>query len=112
MANAQPTLSRNSAAFSPAPRDPPWKFPIDKPRAFSAGCSPKSTERRNPQCVVHIAETDEQKCSKRFTVAIAPIATVDASTVGLGSVPRRGPYAGAAWIGSGRDHDLCGRDGG
>ena len=59
-------------------------------------------ERRNARCVVHIAETDEQKCSRRFTVATVPIATGDASTAGPASVPKRGQYAGAEWIGSGQ----------
>ena len=49
-------------------------------------------------CVVHIAEIDEQQCSRRFTEAITRIATGDASIAGLGSVPKRGLCAGAAWI--------------
>ena len=62
----------------------------------AAGSDPVKT------CVVHIEETDEQKCSRRFTVATVPIATGDASTAGPASVPKRGQYAGAEWIGSGQ----------
>jgi len=64
------------------------------------------------KCVVHTAETDEQKCSRRSTGATAPIATGDACTAGLASVPRRGRSVGAAWIGSGRGVAHCGKDGG
>src|SRR5713226_167752 len=41
--------------------------------------SRQSGGRRDARCVVHIAETDEQKCSRRSTVAIVRIATVDAA---------------------------------
>src|SRR5882724_2916592 len=63
-------------------------------------------------CVVHIAETGELKCSRRSTVVTTPIATVDASTAGPASAPKRGQYVGAALTGSGRDPALYGRDGG
>jgi hypothetical protein len=46
--------------------------------------------------VARIAETDEQKCSRRCTVVTIRIATGDASTAGLASVPKRGQYDGAA----------------
>jgi hypothetical protein len=63
-------------------------------------------------CVAHIAETDEQKCSKRCTAATIHIATGDASTAGLVSVPKRGQYAGAALSGNGRGPAHRGEDGG
>ena len=62
-------------------------------------------------CVVHIAEIDEQQCSRRFTEAITRIATGDVFTAGPALVPKRGRYVGAAWSGSGRDCDRHGRDG-
>src|SRR5258708_2834412 len=70
-----------------------------------------STERRNKQCVVHTAETDEQKCSRRCTAATVRIATGNVFTAGLASVPKRDQYVGAAWIGSGRGALHCGKDG-
>src|SRR6266849_520862 len=77
------------------------------------GCGDeKPGKRRDARCVVHIAEPDEQKCSKRFTAATIPIATDDASIADPASVPRRGPYVGAAWSGSGQAPAHCGRDGG
>ncbi len=63
-------------------------------------------------CVVHIAETDEQKCSRRFTAATTRIATGDASIAGPASVPKKGRCAGAVLNGSGRVTDHLGRDGG
>jgi len=68
-------------------------------------------ERRNARCVVHIAETDEQKCSRRSTVATTPIVTGDACIAGLASVPKRGQYDGAALSESGRDRVHCEMDG-
>jgi hypothetical protein len=64
------------------------------------------------RCVVHTAETDEQKCSRRCTAAITHIVTGDASAAGPASVRKRGQYDGAAWSGSGRGPAHCGRDGG
>ena len=54
-------------------------------------------DKGNAQCAVHIAVTDEQKCSKRFTAATTRIATGDVFTAGPASVPKKGQYAGAAW---------------
>ena len=42
----------------------------------------------------HIAETDEQKCSKQCTVATTRIATVDAFTAAPASVPEKGSRKG------------------
>ena len=62
----------------------------------------RTGERRNARCVVHIAETDEQKCSRPCTAATVHIATGDASTAGPASVPKRGQCVGVVFIGSGR----------
>ena len=64
------------------------------------------------RCVVHIAETDEQKCSRRFTAAITRIATGDVSIADPASVPKKDQYGGAAWSENGRGRAHLGRDGG
>ena len=69
-------------------------------------------DKGNAQCAVHIAVTDEQKCSKQFTAATTRIATDDAFTAGPASVPKKGQYAGAAWNENGPGPDPPGKDGG
>ena len=82
-------------------------------RFFSIGTESEDPNEGGPSiCVVHIAETDEQKCSRLFTAAIVPIATGAASIAGLASVPKRGLYDGAALSGSGRGPVHCGGGGG
>src|SRR6266403_654755 len=72
----------------------------------------RPSERRNARCVFHIAEIDEQKCSRRFTAVITPIATGDACIAGLALVPKRGQYDGATLSEIGRDRVHCEMDGG
>jgi hypothetical protein len=50
----------------------------------------------------HIAATDEQKCSKQFTVATTHIPTVDAFIAPPASVHKKGQHAGASWNENGR----------
>src|SRR2546425_13326353 len=69
-------------------------------------------ERRYARCAAHIAETDEQKCSRRCIAVTTRIATGDASTAGPASVPKKGQCAGAASNENGRECDHLGRDGG
>src|SRR5882762_5297862 len=63
------------------------------------------------ECVVHIAEIDEHKCSRRFTAATTRIATGGVLIAGPGSVPKKGQYAGASWSGNGQDTNHPGKDG-
>jgi len=63
------------------------------------------------QCAVHIAETDEQKFSRRFTVAATRTATGDVLTADPASALRRNRFVGAGWSSSGQDRSQTGKVG-